>query len=90
MAIPTSPSGGDLGAAADNRVGGGRYLLKRLVGRGDYSEVWLARDIKNVRDRALKFLPRCAFLPDKNLLEHFQQEVQPQQIAQASPYTRGH
>lgn len=81
MAIPTSPSGSDFGAALDHRVGGGRYLLKRPVGRGDFSEVWLARDVKNVRDLALKFLPR-AFLPDKNLLEHFQQEVNRNKLLQ--------
>ena len=56
------------------RVCGARYLLKRLIGRGEFSELWLARDIKNTRDLALKFLPK-AFLLDANLLEFFQEEV---------------
>jgi len=74
MAKPTSSSGGDFGTAPGARVGGARFLLKRLVGRGEFSELWLARDVKNEKDVALKFLPR-AFLQDENLLEHLQQEI---------------
>src|SRR5580658_10075939 len=57
------------------RVGGGLYILKRLLGHGDASEVWLAQDVKNNRPVALKFLPQ-AFLSDVNLLEYFKQETQ--------------
>ncbi|HEV2454276.1 MAG TPA: serine/threonine-protein kinase, partial [Verrucomicrobiae bacterium] len=56
------------------RVCGARYLLKRLIGRAEFSELWLARDIKNTRDVALKFLPK-PFLQDTNLLEFFREEV---------------
>jgi len=56
------------------RVGGAHYLLKRLLGRGETSEVWLARDVKAAKDVALKFLPQ-GLLTDENLIEHFKDEA---------------
>ncbi len=75
MAILSSSSGGDFGPLSQGlRLSGARYLLKRLVGKGEFSELWLARDVKNQKDAALKFMPR-AFLQDENLMEHLQQEI---------------
>ncbi|MGH8023117.1 MAG: serine/threonine-protein kinase, partial [Limisphaerales bacterium] len=61
------------------RVCGARYLLRRLIGRGEFSELWLARNIQNAGDVALKFLPK-AFLQDKNLLDFLQEEVRRQTL----------
>jgi uncharacterized delta-60 repeat protein len=78
-------SGVDFGAELSPgvRVCGARYLLKRLVGRGEFSELWLARDIKNLRDIALKFLPK-AFLQDTNLMEFFLEEVRRETLLKQS------
>jgi len=77
MARANFSSGGNSGPALSPglRVGGARFLLKRLVGRGETTEVWLARDVKAMRDVALKFLPP-AFLSDDTLIERFKEQCQ--------------
>jgi uncharacterized delta-60 repeat protein len=56
------------------RVGGGRYILKRLLGRGEISEVWLVHDAKLGRDAALKFLPR-SLLSDDAVIKDLEKET---------------
>ena len=69
MAIPNTSNAG-LGPelSPGDRVGGGRFLLKRPLGKGTTAEVWLAQDVKGSRQVALNFFPR-AFLGDANLVD---------------------
>src|ERR1051325_2214944 len=60
--------------AAGMRVGRARYLLQRKLGRGETTEVWLARDVVAERDGTLKFFPRH-FLANHTSVERFDQEV---------------
>lgn len=55
-------------------MGGARYLLKRLLGRGDWTAVWLARDVKLEREVALKILPDF-LLGDANAIERLKNET---------------
>lgn len=57
------------------RVGGGHFVLKRLLGRSELSEVWLAQDVMASREVALKFVHRL-LLADNAVLECIREETQ--------------
>ena len=56
------------------RVGGARYLLRRMLGRGRVTVVWLARDVKLEQEVALKFLPE-SLVRDANAVERLKSET---------------
>ena len=47
----------------------GRYMLKKILGRGGMGVVWLARDEKLEREIALKFLPEVVALDARAVLD---------------------
>ncbi|HWX20671.1 MAG TPA: serine/threonine-protein kinase [Candidatus Binatia bacterium] len=57
------------------RLAGARYTLKRRLGRGRFSDVWLARDRTREEDIALKFLPE-PLLKNTGFIEQLQREIQ--------------
>ncbi len=56
------------------RVGGARYILRRILGRGSLTVVWLARDFKLEQEVALKILPG-SLLHDGNAVERLKTET---------------
>jgi len=72
------PDDGQLNPARETFYAGqriaGRYLLKRVLGRGGMSVVWLAWDAKVEHDVALKFLS-AELWGDKSALERLRMEA---------------
>ena len=56
------------------RLAGARYILKRVLGRGPTTAVWLARDVKLEHEVALKILPE-ALVQDPNNVERLKTET---------------
>src|ERR1035437_7996597 len=56
------------------RVGGARYILRQILGRGRVAVVWLARDFKLEQEVALKILPE-SFSQDANIVERLKTET---------------
>jgi len=56
------------------KVGGGRFTLRREVGRGGMGVVWLAHDEELSVNIALKFLPELVAL-DREALEDLKRET---------------
>src|SRR5436190_2798272 len=68
------PFGLSVNPAPGVRVGGARYILKRVLGRGDGTVVWLARDVKLEAEVALKVLPEF-LVRDPNTIERLKTEI---------------
>ena len=54
---------------------GGRYELDQIIGRGGMAEVWRARDLRLIRDVAIKRL-RIDLASDPTFQARFRREAQ--------------
>ena len=78
------PAGETLGPSSVQRILGGRYDVRGVLGRGGMGEVWLARDVKLQVDVALKVV-RPERLGEAGALERLRAEVRSAR-AVASPH----
>ncbi|MEZ2121974.1 MULTISPECIES: protein kinase [unclassified Corynebacterium] len=71
---PRQPSGDNQGADRLQRLIGTDYRLQWIIGHGGMSTVWLATDVRNDRDVAVKIL-RPEFSDNREFLDRFRNEA---------------
>ncbi|MCK7637233.1 serine/threonine-protein kinase [Corynebacterium pygosceleis] len=71
---PRHSSGDNQGTERIQRLIGGDYLLRWVIGHGGMSTVWLATDVRHDRDVAVKIL-RPEFSDNREFLDRFRNEA---------------
>ncbi|MCK7677834.1 protein kinase [Corynebacterium sp. CCM 9186] len=71
---PRHPSGDNQGIERLQPLIGGDYRLRWIIGHGGMSTVWLATDVRNDRDVAVKIL-RPEFSDNREFLDRFRNEA---------------
>jgi eukaryotic-like serine/threonine-protein kinase len=70
-----TPSRASIGAVMEGRIIADRYRLERPIGNGAMGEVWLAQDLRETREVAIKLI-KPTFMDDADVKGRFLREAQ--------------